>query len=139
MDRREFVSLLERLYMYTLRLLAYVMPTVLLVVYSQIVLKWRIPALGVLPAGEFDKFLFLLRLLFDPYVASGFIAAFLGSLAWMAVISKIPLSVGFPAYYGLTFALVILGSAWLLNEELTILKLIGAGLVLLGVIVGSLG
>lgn len=121
-----------------LRLFGYVGPTVLLVVYSQIVLKWRIPALGVLPAGGFDKFIFLLKMLLDPYVASSFIAAFLGGLAWMAALSKIPLSIGFPFYYGLTFAFVILGSAWVLNEQITSLKLIGAGLILLGVVVGSM-
>lgn len=121
-----------------LRLLAYVVPTVLLVVYSQLVIKWRLPSLGVLPVEGADKIVFLLKALFDPYIASGFIAAFLGSLTWLAAISKIPLSVGFPAYYGLTFAFVILGSAWLLNEQVTNLKLIGVGLILFGVIVGSM-
>lgn len=121
-----------------MRLLGYVAPTVLLVVYSQLVLKWRLPALGTLPPRHFDKAFFLLKVLCDPYVASGFIAAFLGSLAWLAAISKIPLSVGFPAYYGLTFAFVMLGTAWLLNEQITVLKLIGAGLILLGVIVGGM-
>lgn len=121
-----------------LRLLGYVGPTVLLIVYSQLVIKWRIPSLGALPAADFDKAVFLFKALFDPYVASGFIAAFLGSLAWLAAISKIPLSVGFPAYYGLTFAFVILGSAWVLNEQITSFKLIGAGLILLGVLVGSM-
>jgi multidrug transporter EmrE-like cation transporter len=121
-----------------LRLLGYVGPTILLVVYSQLIIKWRLPSLGTLPAADFDKVVFLLKALFDPYIASGFIAAFLGSLTWLAAISKIPLSVGFPAYYGLTFAFVMLGSAWVLNEQITSLKLIGVGLILLGVFVGSL-
>lgn len=121
-----------------LRLLSYVVPTVLLVVYSQLVIKWRLPSLGTLPGASLDKAIFLLKALFDPYVASGFIAAFLGSLTWLAAISKIPLNVGFPAYYGLTFALVILGSSWVLHEQITSLKLIGVGLILLGVMVGSM-
>ncbi|MFA6920216.1 MAG: hypothetical protein WC216_00090 [Gallionella sp.] len=121
-----------------LRLLGYVGPTVLLVVYSQLVIKWRLPSLGTLPVNDFDKVLYLLKALFDPYVASGILAAFLASLAWLAAISKIPLNVGFPAYYGLTFAFVMLGSAWVLNEQITSLKLIGVGLILTGVIVGSL-
>lgn len=121
-----------------LRLLAYVGPTVLLVVYSQLVIKWRISSFEMLPAASIDKVFYLFKVLIDPYIASGFIAAFLGSLAWLAAISKIPLSVGFPAYYGLTFAFVMLGTAWLLNEQITVLKLIGAGLILLGVIVGGM-
>ena len=125
--------------MNTLRLLGYVSPTVLLVVYSQLIVKWRIASLGELPVGDLDKVIFLFRALSDPFIASAVIAAFIGSLTWLAAISRIPLNVGFPAYYGLTFALVILGSAWLLNEPITSLKLIGAGLILLGVIVGSMG
>jgi multidrug transporter EmrE-like cation transporter len=125
--------------MNTLRLLGYVGPTVLLVVYSQLIIKWRIAWFGELPLGNLDKIIFLLKTLVDPYIASAFIAAFIGSLTWLAAISKIPLNVGFPAYYGLTFALVILGSAWLLNEPITSLKLIGVVLILLGVIAGSLG
>ncbi len=121
-----------------LRLLAYVGPTVLLVVYSQLVIKWRISSFGTLPAANIEKVFYLFKVLIDPYIASGFIAAFLGSLAWLAAISKIPLSVGFPAYYGLTFAFVILGTAWLLHEQITVLKLIGGGLILLGVIGGGL-
>jgi multidrug transporter EmrE-like cation transporter len=125
--------------MNTLRLIGYVGPTVLLVVYSQLILKWRIASFGTLPIDVLDKIIFLLKTLFDPYIASAFIAAFIGSLTWLDAVSKIPLNVGFPAYYGLTFALVILGSAWLLNEPITTLKLLGAGLILLGVIIGSMG
>jgi len=79
----------------------------------------------------------LLKALFDPYIASGVLAAFIGALLWLSAISKIPLSVGFPVYYGMTSALRILGSAWLLNEPMTSLKIIGAVLTLLCVIVGS--
>lgn len=122
-----------------LRLLAYVVPTVLLVVYSQLIIKWRLSSLGELPGASLDKAIFLLKALFDPYIASGFIAAFLGSVAWLAAISKIPLNVGFPVYYGLTFAFVILGSSWALSEQITSLKLVGVGLILLGVVIGSMG
>ncbi len=125
--------------MNTLRLIGYVGPTVLLVVYTQLIIKWRIASLGVLPIGNLDKIIFLLKALLDPYIASAFISAFIGSLTWIAAISKIPLNVGFPAYYGLTFSLIIFGSAWLLNEPLSSLKLLGVGLILLGVIVGSMG
>jgi drug/metabolite transporter (DMT)-like permease len=121
-----------------LSLIGYIGPTVLLVVYSQIVLKWRVAALGAFPSGSWERAIFLLRALIDPYIASGVIAAFIGSLLWLAAISRIPLSVGFPVYYGVTFALVILGSAWLLNEPMTSFKIVGAVLILLGVIVGSM-
>jgi multidrug transporter EmrE-like cation transporter len=121
------------------RLLSYVFPTVVFVVYSQLIIKWRLPALGRLPDLTPEKAIFFFKALFDPFICSGVVAAFLGSLAWMAVVSKIPLNVGFPVYYGLTFAFVVLGSILLLNEQLTPLKIVGVSLILVGVVVGSLG
>lgn len=121
-----------------LRLLGYLGPTVFFVVYGQLVIKWRIPALGVLPAGSFDKVIFLLKMFLDPYIISSFIAGFLAALTWLATISKFPLSVAFPAYFGLSLTFVILGSAWVLNEHISSLKLIGIGLILLGMVVGSM-
>lgn len=121
-----------------LRFLGYVAPTVLLIVYSQLVVKWRLPLLGALPAAGLDKVGYLLKALLDPYIASAFIATFLGSLTWLVAISKIPLNVGLPVYYGLTFIFVNLGSAWLLNEQISSFKLVGVGLILFGVVVGSM-
>jgi multidrug transporter EmrE-like cation transporter len=117
----------------------YIVPTVLLVTYSQVVLKWRIAALGEFPSDNWDRVMFLIKALLDPFIASGVLAAFIASLAWMVAISKVPLNVGFPIYYGLTFALVIFFSIWFLNEPVTSLKIIGVGLILIGVIVGSMG
>ena len=92
----------------------------------------------MLHTAGFDKAIYLLKALLDPYIASAFIATFLGSLTWLVAISKIPLNVGLPVYYGLTFVFVNLGSAWLLNEQITGFKLMGVGLILFGVVVGSM-
>lgn len=125
--------------MSSFRLIIYVVPTVLLVTYGQVVLKWRIAAIGDFPSNNWGKVMFLIRAFSDPFIVSGVITAFIASLTWLAAISKIPLSVGFPIYYGLTFALVIICSIWFLNEPVTSLKIIGIGLILTGVIVGSMG
>ncbi len=125
--------------MSSFRVIIYIVPTVLLVAYSQVILKWRITVYGDFPSDNWERAMFLIKALMDPYIVSGIVAAFIGSLTWMVAISKVPLNVGFPAYYGLTFVLVISCSIWLLNEPITSLKLIGVGLILFGVIVGSMG
>lgn len=119
------------------RTILYVVPTVLLVTYSQVVLKWRIAMFGEIPIDKCDKLMFLVRVMLDPFIASGVAAALIAALTWIAAISKIPLNVGFPIYYGLTFALVITCSTWFLNEPMTNLRLIGIVLILAGVIIGS--
>lgn len=102
-------------------------------------MKWRIAKIGVFPSEKWDRIMFLIKAFVDPFVASSIVAAFLGSLTWMAAISKIPLNVGFPIYYGLTFALVVISSLVFLNEPISSIKLIGIILILVGVIIGSLG
>lgn len=120
------------------RLAVSVGPTVLLVVYSQLILKWRIPMLGEAPADLVGEMVFYIRALLDPVIISSFAAAFIGAIIWFAAISRFPLSVAFPAYYGLTFVLVMVGSAYWLAEPLTSFRILGAALILLGLIVGSM-
>jgi len=50
----------------------------------------RIGAYGALPTNFDEKLRFLVRLLFDPLIFSGFAAAFLASFAWMAAMTKWP-------------------------------------------------
>lgn len=116
----------------------YLLATIGLTVYGQLVLKWRIGAYGPLPTDWFEKLRFLLGLLLDPMILSGFAAAFLASLAWMAAMTKFELSHAYP-FMSLNFVLVLLLSGWLMHEPVTALKLLGAGLIVVGTIVGSLG
>lgn len=114
----------------------YVALTVLLTVYGQIVLKWQLSQAGAPPGGLVSKFLFLFGMLFNPWVASGFFAAFLAGLCWMAALTKFPLSVAYP-FMSLAFVGVILLSAVLFTEPLSSAKVIGMGLLVAGLVVIS--
>ena len=59
----------------------YIVATIVFTVYGQLILKWRVVQFGALPVGSADKVKFLLSLVLDPFILSGFIAAFLASLA----------------------------------------------------------
>ncbi len=69
---------------------------------------------------------------------SGFLAAFLASLAWMAAMTKLDLSHAYP-FISLTFVLVIILSNVFFHEVITTPKIIGLGLIVLGTVVGSRG
>jgi multidrug transporter EmrE-like cation transporter len=117
----------------------YVAITILLTVYGQIVVKWQAGKAGALPSGLGEKVIFLLRLaLLNPWMLSGLFAAFLASLAWMAAMTKLPLSLAYP-FMSLSFVLVVVLGGMLFNEPITLLKLIGLGLIVSGVVVGSQG
>lgn len=116
----------------------YIFGTVLFTVYGQLIIKWRISLSGSLPELFIPKILFLLRLLIDPYILSGFISGFLASLCWMAAMTKFSLNHAYP-FMGLNFVLILLFSGLLFNETITSLKVVGIILVVIGIIVGSQG
>jgi len=114
-----------------------IIPVALLVTYSQIIVKWRVATLAPLADPSAGLWLRIARFLLDPFILSGYAAALLGSFAWLFVVSRLPLAVAFPIYIGMTFAAVLVCSAVLLHEPLTLNKLAAIGLIIAGVIVGS--
>lgn len=114
----------------------YIAGTILFTVYGQLILKWRIAQYGALPADGFAKLLFLIRLLLDPLILSGFVSAFIASLFWMAAMTKFALSYAYP-FMSLSFVLVFLFSILLLREPLTWAKVAGLALIVAGVWVTS--
>ena len=116
----------------------YIFGTILFTVYGQLIIKWRIPFHGSLPGEMLPKLIFLLKLFFDPFIMSGFVAAFLASLCWMAAMTAFDLSYAYP-FMGLNFVLVFLASAILLSEQVTLYKVAGLILIVLGIIISSRG
>ena len=93
---------------------SFILATVALSVYGQLVLKWRMDQLGPMPAGFGGGLRHLLWLLIDPVIFSTFVAAFFASLAWMAAMTRFELSYAYP-FTSLNFAAVLLLSAALLG------------------------
>lgn len=116
----------------------YIVATIGLTVYGQLILKWRIAKLGPLPEDLFEKLKFLISLFADPAIFSSYAAAFLASLAWMAAMTKFELSHAY-AFMSLNFVGVLLLSGWLLSEPITFLRVLGVGLIVLGTMVAGGG
>ena len=116
----------------------YIVATIGFTVYGQLILKWRIAKFGPLPTDLLEKLKFLISLLLDPAIFSGFAAAFLASLAWMAAMTKFDLSHAYP-FMSLNFVVVLLLSGWLLNEPVTLQKTLGIALIVLGTVVAARG
>jgi len=114
----------------------YIFGTIFFTVYGQIILKWRINGVGSLPENFTDKIFFLLKLLFDPWIFSGFIAAFIASLFWMAAMTKFDISYAYP-FMSSAFVLVFLLSVILFHEPISWQKIIGLLLIVAGITVTS--
>ncbi len=114
-----------------------VAPVVLLVVYSQLAIKYRVNDPSMKMALARDGYLKYISYILDPYIFSAYAAGLAGSLIWLFTVSRLPLAQAFPVYQGLTFLFVVLGSAALLGEPLNLGKILGATLILAGVVIGS--
>lgn len=111
----------------------YILGTVFFTVYGQLILKWRINNVGSLPVNFSEKIFFLINLLFDPWIFSGFASAFVASFFWMAAMTKFDVSHAYPIIVG---GLVILTSVFaivFLRESISALKIMGIVLIVTGV------
>ncbi|HOR40136.1 MAG TPA: EamA family transporter [Paludibacteraceae bacterium] len=114
----------------------YIFGTLFFTVYGQLILKWRLGNLSfLLPQGNIlEKLVSLLKLIFDPYIFSGFASAFIASLFWMAAMTKFQITEAYP-FMSLAPAIVFVLGIWLLGETFTWGKVIGLVLIIVGVII----
>lgn len=116
----------------------YIFGTISLTVYGQLIVKWRVAKAGPLPTDLLPKIRFLTALLFDPWILSALLLAVPAALFWMAAMTRFELSYAYP-FMSLAFVLVMILSAVILGEPITVLKVMGLALVMAGIIVSSLG
>lgn len=113
----------------------YIFGTVFFTVYGQLILKWRIVQYGILPELFSDKIIFLFRLLFDPFIFSGFFSAFVASFFWMAAMTKFEVSYAYPIILSGLLLLTSSLGIFLLNESITYSKMAGILFILTGVLI----
>jgi len=129
--------------MFSAKLIAhfYLAATILLSVFSQIVIKWRMSGrfAGLkVPEGIWPKVLTLFSVVFDPFVFISLVATFASGLCWMATMSKLDISYAYP-FTALGFVLVLLCSHFFLGESFNMVKLAGVALIIGGIVVASRG
>ncbi|HSR65722.1 MAG TPA: EamA family transporter [Xanthomonadaceae bacterium] len=108
-----------------------------LTLYGQLVLKWQVGRIGVLPRDLPALVHYLAQLLLSPWVISGLAAAFLASICWMLALTRLELSRAYP-FTALGLVLVFAASAAVFGEALNPGKLLGGGLIVAGICVVAL-
>lgn len=116
----------------------FILCTIMLTVYGQIVIKWRVSVIGAMPDEQVERIKFLVGFVLNPWIISSYIGAFIASLFWIAAVRQLPLSYAYP-FTSLSFVAVIILSAVLFRESVTFPKLLGIILIILGIAVGSRG
>lgn len=110
---------------------------IVLTVYGQIAAKVATRQLGPLPIDWSGRLAYLGRVLLNPWFMSCFVAAVLAALSWITALTGLELSRAYP-FMSLNFVLVLLLSAAVFHEPVTVPKIAGVALIIAGVVVGSL-
>jgi multidrug transporter EmrE-like cation transporter len=87
--------------------------------------------------GLTTTLLSFMRLLAEPYFAVGFVLYFLAALVWFRVISHELLSTAYPIMVGLVFVMVSAGAVLLFREPMSVRKMIGLVVILVGIVIAS--
>jgi len=73
----------------------------------------------------------------EPLFLIGLLCYVAATVVWLHVVSRENLSVSYPLLMSLTFILVTSGAVYFFHEPLSLQKIIGLGLILVGVVVVS--
>ena len=105
---------------------------ILLSVTGELLLKHGVNQLGVLELHADNLVPVFIRVFTNPFVLLGFIFLFGGSIFWLSMISRVPLSYAYPMLS--TSYILVLGASWLfLGEQINPVQIIGVLVIMLGV------
>ncbi len=104
--------------------------SVLMSVTGQFLLKKGAATLGPIGLDTIVQKLFVI--LFQPYIFSGLFIYSFAAVGFIIVLSRADLSVVSP-FIATSYIFTVLGGSLLFGEELTSLRLVGVGLIMLGV------
>ncbi|MBI2865680.1 MAG: EamA family transporter [Chloroflexi bacterium] len=79
----------------------------------------------------------LVRAFTNAYVLGGFSFIFLGSVFWLSVISRVPLSFAYPLL-SLSYVLVVIMAWLILKENVSLTRMVGIFIIVSGVVVVGL-
>lgn len=112
--------------------------TIVFTVYSQLTMRWQVTLAGPLPADTPGKISYIFNVLLNPWVLSGIFATLLAGVSWMLTMTKFEISYAYP-FVSLNYILVLLSGFFLFNETLSVAKLLGSALVIIGIIIIAKG
>jgi multidrug transporter EmrE-like cation transporter len=92
---------------------------------------------GFNPSGPVAAVPEFFKLLAQPLFAIGFVVYFIAALVWFRTMAIEPLATAYPVLAGLTFVMVSAGAMLVFREPLSVQKIVGLGLILIGVAVAS--
>ena len=89
---------------------------------------------GIARAGGFTPSLSaLLQLLRQPALVAGLLLTGIAGLLWFRILATQKLSTCYPLFVSLTYALITVGSFYFLHEKISLQKLLGLVVIIIGI------
>ena len=116
--------------------LIYILVAVLASAVGQLVLKKGMGSMGALTLGAGQLGGILARIVASPYVLLGLAIYACGTLFWLVALSRVDLSYAYP-FVSLSYVVMLVASWLLLDEQISLLRIAGSAVVILGVLLIS--
>lgn len=113
---------------------ALIATSILTSVAGQTVIKLGVTAPATAERMEAGLLGLVMAIFTSPLLLAGLLLYGIGALAWIAVLSRLNLSVAYP-FLALNFVLIALVSHFFLGEEIPVLRWIGIGCIVVGILV----
>ena len=106
---------------------------VLLNAGAQLLIKAGTNALGTLVSPGSNPVSSIFRIVFQPYILGGLLTYVVSVAIWIVVLSRVPVSVAYPML-SIGYVVNAFLGYWLFKESLTASKLVGIGIIIVGVL-----
>ena len=116
--------------------IVYILISVLAGGVGQVILKKGMGAMGPLTLSVSELGSILWRMATSPYVVIGLGIYALGTILWLTALSRIDLSYAYP-FASLGYVIMLFASWQLFHENISLLRLVGCVIVVLGVVLIS--
>lgn len=116
----------------------YILISVITGAVGQVMLKKGMTTLGPLVISIKEIPSLVLKIATNPFIFFGLAIYVGGILFWLVALSRVDLSFAYP-FASLSYVLMFLASWIFLNEQITMLRIIGSVVIILGVIIVSRG
>jgi len=115
----------------------YIFLTVFFAVASQLIIKWQMRTHDLSQhQSMIEKFTYAFTMLFNPFIMLSIFLTLLSGLSWMIAMTKFDISYAYP-FTTLGFVFILIFSALLFQEPLTLPKIVGIVFIIVGIYITS--
>lgn len=113
----------------------YLTLTISLTVYTQLIIKWQLALQDSVPNNLIGQLQYFMGFLRNPWIVSCIVSILFMAFSWIMTLSELPLSYAYPLYLSSVLVIISILSIFLFGESLPLYRLVGLGLIIVGIVI----